>query len=138
MQIERWDQSTRQEGGLDLAGKGGSGMSVGGDFDKKRRGRRAVRVHSNRPAVVGQGMDNGRSEKKKPGRVQERDQREATRAGGVLKCWMGLKQAGPLSDLWGGASLEGRELPWTRKEREGKGMKKKKERGEREKAIFWC
>jgi hypothetical protein len=43
----------------------------------------------------------------------------------------------PLRDLCGGASLEGRELPWTRKER-GKGKEKrgKKERRERQKRCF--
>lgn len=43
---------------------------------------------------------------------------------------MCLKQVYPLGDLCGGASLERRELPWTRKER-GKG--KREDRKEREK-----
>ena len=41
---------------------------------------------------------------------------------------MCLKRGNPLRDLWEGASLEGRELPWTRKER-------KREREERKKEV---
>ncbi len=48
---------------------------------------------------------------------------------------MCLKRENPLRDLWEGASLEGRELPWTRKERgkekekRGKKEEKKEEKG---------
>ena len=50
-----------------------------------------------------------------------------TRAVGVrrdLVCW---KWVDPLRDLWEGASLGGRELPWTR----GKREKKRKRKGRR-------
>ena len=50
---------------------------------------------------------------------------------------MCLKQVIPLRDLCGGASLEGRELPWTRKERgKGKRREEKKERRERQNRMF--
>jgi hypothetical protein len=41
---------------------------------------------------------------------------------------MGLQQVNPLRGLWGGASLERRELPWTRKERKGR----RREKGKKE------
>jgi hypothetical protein len=51
---------------------------------------------------------------------------------------MCLRQVNPLRDLCGGASLEGRELPWTRKER-GKGKeKKRKEREKRTGEEMFC
>jgi hypothetical protein len=36
----------------------------------------------------------------------------------------------PLRDLWEGASLEGRELPWTRKEEEEEKREKKESEGQ--------
>ena len=43
----------------------------------------------------------------------------------------------PLRDLCGGASLEGRELPWTRKEREGE-REERKEREKRKAEEMFC
>jgi hypothetical protein len=43
---------------------------------------------------------------------------------------MCLKQVNPLRDLWEGASLGGRELPWTRKERERERKRREKRRKE--------
>jgi hypothetical protein len=48
---------------------------------------------------------------------------------------MGLKQVNPLRDLWEGASLGRRELPWTRKERERK-RREKRRKEERAEMLF--
>jgi hypothetical protein len=112
---------------------GGLGMAVGEGFDKRRRDRRVVRGHSNQPAVAGQGRDNENSVGKKSGREKKGNRWKATRAGGEqVVGWVGWRQENPLrDDLWEGANLGERELPWTRKERRGKKGKERKRERER-------